>query len=74
MSENGKGPGRGCRARRGAGGRLLGGLEVVGLAGNRVLARYQGACGTCPSSYTATLLAIENLLERLDPTLELALV
>lgn len=51
-----------------------GGLEVVGLVGTRVLARYQGACGTCPSSYTATLMAIENLLKSLDPNLDLALV
>ncbi|MNS59588.1 hypothetical protein D3C72_925500 [compost metagenome] len=51
-----------------------GGLEVQGLAGNRLLVRYQGACGTCPSSYTATLMGIENVLKGLEPDLELVLV
>lgn len=51
-----------------------GGLVVTGLVGNRLLVRYQGACGTCPSSYTATLLGIENVLKSLEPHLELACV
>lgn len=47
-----------------------GGLEVLGLEGNVVKIRYQGACGSCPSSINGTLIAIEGLLRRdIDPTL-----
>src|SRR5674476_237690 len=38
-----------------------GGLEVLGLEGNLVTIRYQGACGSCPSSISATLTAIAGL-------------
>ncbi|PJA96498.1 MAG: thioredoxin, partial [Ignavibacteriales bacterium CG_4_9_14_3_um_filter_34_10] len=38
---------------------------------NTLFIRYQGACGSCPSSIRGTLVAIENLLKReLDPTIE----
>jgi len=48
-----------------------GGLEVVDLKGTTLYIRYQGACGSCPSSIRGTLVAIENLLKReLDPALE----
>jgi NFU1 iron-sulfur cluster scaffold homolog, mitochondrial len=48
-----------------------GGLEVLGLDGNLVTIRYQGACGSCPSSISATLTAIAGLLKRdIDPALE----
>ena len=48
-----------------------GGLEVLGLDGNLVTIRYQGACGSCPSSISATLTAIAGLLKRdIDPSLE----
>ncbi len=40
-----------------------GGLEVVGLEGKTLLIRYQGACGSCPSSIGGTLMAIQNLLQ-----------
>lgn len=40
-----------------------GGLEVLGLDGKTLRIRYEGACGTCPSSITGTLHAIENLLQ-----------
>lgn len=40
-----------------------GGLEVVGLEGKKLVIRYQGACGTCPSAISGTLMAIENLLQ-----------
>jgi NFU1 iron-sulfur cluster scaffold homolog, mitochondrial len=39
-----------------------GGLQVVGLRGHDVIIRYQGACGSCPSSIAGTLFAIQNLL------------
>lgn len=41
-----------------------GGLEVLGLEGFTLSIRYQGACGSCPSSIRGTLVAIENLLKR----------
>lgn len=41
-----------------------GGLEVLGLEGYKVKIRYQGACGTCPTSIDGTLTAIEGLLRR----------
>src|ERR1035437_1669493 len=48
-----------------------GDLEVLGLDGNVVTIRYQGACGSCPSSISAALTAIAGLLKRdIDPSLE----
>jgi len=41
-----------------------GGLEVLGLEGYTVKIRYQGACGSCPSAISGTLMAIEGLLKR----------
>jgi len=41
-----------------------GGLEVVGVEGFTVKISYQGACGTCPSAISGTLMAIEGLLKR----------
>lgn len=39
-----------------------GGLEVLSLRDNDLLIRYQGACGSCPSSIAGTMYAIQNLL------------
>ncbi|HOI29416.1 MAG TPA: NifU family protein [Melioribacteraceae bacterium] len=48
-----------------------GGLEVRGLDGLTLKIRYQGACGSCPSSIRGTLVAIENLLKReINPAIE----
>lgn len=48
-----------------------GGLEVIGLEGSTLKIRYQGACGSCPSSIRGTLVAIENLLRReVNPQIE----
>lgn len=48
-----------------------GGLEIKGLVNDQLLIRYQGACGTCPSSTMGTLMAIENLVQmEVDPGLE----
>ncbi len=41
-----------------------GGLEVLGIDGYTVRIKYQGACGSCPSSISGTLIAIEGLLKR----------
>jgi len=48
-----------------------GGLEVLGIDGFTVKIRYQGACGTCPSAISGTLMAIEGLLKRdINPAIE----
>lgn len=48
-----------------------GGLEIIGLDGKRLLIRYQGACGSCPSSLAGTLFAIEHMLkDEVDPEIE----
>jgi Fe-S cluster biogenesis protein NfuA len=38
-------------------------LEVLELADNQLSIRYEGACGSCPSSLTGTLMAIENMIK-----------
>lgn len=38
-------------------------LEVLELENNTLKIRYQGACGSCPSSLTGTLMAIENMIQ-----------
>ena len=46
-------------------------LEIVGLEENTLRIRYEGACGSCPSSLTGTLMAIENMIkEEIDPEIE----
>ena len=48
-----------------------GGLQVLGINGFTVRIRYQGACGSCPTSISGTLAAIEGLLRRdINPQLE----
>ncbi len=50
-------------------------LEVVGLEEKRLTIRYEGACGSCPSSLTGTLMAIENMIkEEIDPDIEVVAV
>lgn len=46
-------------------------VEIASLEGNQLKIRYQGACGSCPSSLTGTLMAIENMIkEEIDPEIE----
>jgi Fe-S cluster biogenesis protein NfuA len=48
-----------------------GDIQVVALNGHGLEVRYEGACGTCPSSTSATLEAIQGILrEQFDPELE----
>ena len=50
-------------------------LEIMGLKENTLSIRYQGACGSCPSSLTGTLMAIESMLKQeVDPELEVVAV
>ena len=39
-----------------------GGLELMGVDGDKVLISYQGACGSCPSSTAGTLRYIQSAL------------
>lgn len=50
-------------------------LEVLELADNTLSIRYEGACGSCPSSLTGTLMAIENMIkEEVDPEISVVAV
>lgn len=50
-------------------------LEVLGIRDNTLSIRYQGACGSCPSSLSGTLMAIEGMLKQeVDPDLEVVAV
>ena len=50
-------------------------LEIIGLHDHTLSIRYQGACGSCPSSLTGTLMAIESMLKQeVDPELEVIAV
>jgi Fe-S cluster biogenesis protein NfuA len=50
-------------------------LEIVELVGNTLRIRYEGACGSCPSSLTGTLMAIENMIkDEIDPEIEVIAV
>jgi Fe-S cluster biogenesis protein NfuA len=50
-------------------------LEVLTLKDNTLAIRYQGACGSCPSSLSGTLMAIEGMLRaEIDPELEVVAV
>ena len=50
-------------------------LEILDLSDHTLKIRYQGACGSCPSSLTGTLMAIESMLkEQIDPELEVIVV
>ncbi len=49
-----------------------GDLQVVALEGQYLTIRYEGACGTCPSSVTGTLSAIQNILRaEFNPEIEI---
>ena len=50
-------------------------LEVVGLEEHKLTIKYQGACGSCPSSLSGTLTAIEGMLQQeIDPELEVVTI
>ncbi|MGA9995220.1 MAG: NifU family protein [Pyrinomonadaceae bacterium] len=50
-------------------------VEVLGLTDHTLSIRYQGACGSCPSSLSGTLMAIEGMLKQeIDPELEVVAV
>jgi len=46
-------------------------LEIIDLKDHTLSIRYQGACGSCPSSLSGTLMSIESMLKtEVDPELE----
>lgn len=48
-----------------------GDLEIVKYENNQLYVSYMGACGTCPSSTTGTLMAIEGILrDEFNPQIE----
>jgi Fe-S cluster biogenesis protein NfuA len=50
-------------------------LEILSLNDHTLTIRYQGACGSCPSSLSGTLMAIEGMLKQeVDPELEVIAV
>jgi Fe-S cluster biogenesis protein NfuA len=50
-------------------------VEVIGLKEHTLTIRYQGACGSCPSSLSGTLMAIEGMLKQeVDPEMEVVAV
>lgn len=50
-------------------------LEIVSLEDHTLNIRYEGACGSCPSSLTGTLMAIENMIrDEIDPDIEVVAV
>ena len=50
-------------------------LEILDLQDHTLKIRYQGACGSCPSSLSGTLMAIEGMLKQeVDPELEVIAV
>jgi NFU1 iron-sulfur cluster scaffold homolog, mitochondrial len=50
-------------------------LEVLSLQDKTLTIRYQGACGSCPSSISGTLMGIEGLIrQEIDPDLEVVAV
>jgi Fe-S cluster biogenesis protein NfuA len=51
-----------------------GDLHVLALEGNRLTVHYQGACGSCPSSMSGTLVSIEHLLKTIEPDIEVVAV
>lgn len=51
-----------------------GGLKVLGLSGNRLKVHYQGSCGTCPTATSGTLYAIESMVKRIDPNIQVVSV
>jgi Fe-S cluster biogenesis protein NfuA len=50
-------------------------VEIIGLQDHTLKIRYQGACGSCPSSLSGTLMAIEGMLKQeVDPEMEVVAV
>ncbi len=52
-----------------------GDIEVISYQDHNLEVRYEGACGTCPSSTTGTLMAIESILrDEFDPKISVTTI
>jgi NFU1 iron-sulfur cluster scaffold homolog, mitochondrial len=51
-----------------------GDLKIVSLIENTLTVRYFGACGSCPSSLSGTLNAIQSLVSSIDPDITVVVV
>lgn len=51
-----------------------GDLRIVSLIENTLTVRYFGACGSCPSSLSGTLNAIQSLVASIDPDITVVVV
>lgn len=51
-----------------------GNLELIDLTETLLTVHYQGACGSCPSSTSGTLSAIENIVRTIEPELQVVAV
>ncbi|HPI41568.1 MAG TPA: NifU family protein [Pseudobdellovibrionaceae bacterium] len=48
-----------------------GDIEIIKLEDHKLYVHYEGACGTCPSATSGTLMAIESIMkEEFDPQIE----
>ena len=48
-----------------------GDIELLKLEGHQLYIRYEGACHSCPTAFTGTLMAIESILQdEFDPQIE----
>lgn len=51
-----------------------GDLQLISYADNQLVVQYQGACGSCPSATSGTLIAIENILkDQFNPEISVTL-
>lgn len=51
-----------------------GDLRIVSFIANTLTVRYFGACGSCPSSLSGTLNAIQSLVASIDPEITVVVV
>lgn len=51
-----------------------GDVKIVSLIANTLTVRYYGACGSCPSSLSGTLNAIQGLVSSIDPEITVLVV
>ena len=51
-----------------------GDLRIVSLIANTLTVRYFGACGSCPSSLSGTLNAIQSLVASIDPEITVVVI
>jgi len=51
-----------------------GDLYIVGFKDKLLQVHYQGACGSCPSSLTGTLMGIESMVKRVDPEISVTAI